>query len=85
MRKTKIKVKSAILSKLKNLNHQSIGMIADFCHTQPQTVISHIRNNAPTLLRADYIEIIKEVLYLNPEEVIFEKVEDDQENKHSVL
>jgi len=55
-------IKPDILSKLKELNHEKIGMIADrLDYKTPAIVRKNINDNAPVLQKKFWQEIIKEL------------------------
>ena len=85
MKKTVIRVKPKYIERLKELNHASIGSMADNLHTQPQTIWYNINNNTPTMTRMDWLLDIQRVLKLESADEIVERVEIEIANKHSII
>ena len=65
MAKSNFSVKGEVLQKLKSLNHETIGKMADNLCIQPQTIRYHIENNTPTLVGMDWLIEIQRVLELD--------------------
>lgn len=70
----KIQVKEEYITLLKAISHKDAGEIADNLGVKPPVVRTHIQNNTPTLLRADWKMEIQRVLGLDNLTELYEEI-----------
>ena len=71
----KIQVKEEYITLLNAISHKDAGEIADNLGVKPPVVRTHIKDNTPTLLRADWQREIRRVLSLDKSIDIYEDIE----------
>jgi len=75
MSQTKKQIKPEIVERLKKLNHEKVGRMADALGVEPQTIRNvHFKNNSKTLRSLEYLEQIVIALELKDSSGLVEEV-----------